>query len=385
MLTTGAHIVPASPPLTLAVAWWDQLWFRGDVDASTFAPACDGAFFYTFWSSAVAFVILMFLMFWWAWKYRRIAGVAPEASVSHNTVLELTWSIIPTILFAIMFIWGLVAYIPMKIAPADSEVIIVTAKKWAWTIQYDNGATPLKTERLADMDSPIFALAVDRPTKFIMSSQDVIHSMYLPAFRIKRDIFPNFYTGQWVQPTKISHQWNESEKSWEPSDPLHKGYYLTCAEYCGDQHSQMMGRIMVLAEPDYQRWKAEQANTEAIPLDLLGAGLYKSKGCVACHSVDGSTSTGPTWKAVWGKTHKFKDGGSAIVDENYVRESMLEPGKHIVEGFSNQMPTFQGQITDREIMAISTYMKSLSDNDADKDAAAAAAAEEMKKKTEAKP
>lgn len=385
MLTTGSQPVLGLPPLTLGVEWWDKLWFNGNVDTSTFSHLSDGAFFYTFWSSAVFFVILMYLMFWWAWKYRRIPGVAPEVSPSHNTALELTWSIVPTILFAIMFIWGLVAYIPMKIAPADSEVISVTAKKWAWSLVYDNGASPLKTERIADMDAPIFALPVNRPTKFIMSSQDVIHSMYLPAFRAKRDVFPNFYTGQWVEPTKVSHQWNESEKLWEPIDPLHKGYYLTCAEYCGDQHSQMWGRIMVLSEGDYQLWKAQQADTGSIPLDVLGATLHKSKGCVACHSVDGSTGTGPSWLGVWGATEKFKDGGSVVVDENYIRESILEPGKHVVEGFSNQMPSFQSQITDREILSLSIYIRSLSKNQADKDAAAAAAADEMKKKTEAKP
>ncbi|MBL8747351.1 MAG: cytochrome c oxidase subunit II [Phycisphaerae bacterium] len=385
MPTPGAHHGPASMPLTLALDWWDKLWFNGHVDSSTFSASSDGVFFYIFWTSTAFFVLLMALMFWWAWKYRRIPGVAPEASVSHNTILELTWSIIPTILFAIMFIWGLVAYLPMKIAPADSEVISVTAKKWAWSIVYDNGASPLQTEKLADMDGPVFALPVDRPTKFIMSSQDVIHSMYLPAFRAKRDVFPNFYTGQWVQPTKISHRWNETEKVWEPVNPLDKGYYLTCAEYCGDQHSQMMGRIMVLAEPDYQLWKSQQADTGGIPLTELGEKLHKSKGCVACHSVDGSSGTGPSWKGIWGQSRKFKDGGSAVADENYIRESMLEPGKHIVDGYSNQMPTFQGQVTDREILAVATYIKTLSDNEADKEAAKAAAAEELKQKTEAKP
>lgn len=380
MLTTGAQPLLAAAPTTLALDWWDKLWWNGHVNSSTFAPHTDGVFFYIFWTSTAFFVLLMFLMFWWAWKYRRQPGVAPEVSASHNTALELTWSIIPTILFAIMFIWGLVAYLPMKVAPADSEVISVTAKKWAWSIVYDNGASPLQTTKLADMDGPVFALPVDRPTKFVMSSQDVIHSMYLPAFRAKRDVFPNFYTGQWVQPTKISHRFNETEKTWELVDPMNPGYYLTCAEYCGDQHSQMMGLIMVLAEPDYQRWKAEQANTDSIPLNELGAKLHKSKGCVACHSVDGSTGTGPTWKGIWGTSRKFKDGGSATADENYIRESMLEPGKHIVDGFANQMPTFQGQVTDREILAVSTYIKTLSDNQADRDAAAATAAEELKKK-----
>ncbi len=376
MPTMGATPPVTQTSATLAADWWTKLWFNQNVDASTFAPNTDAVFFYIFWVSTAFFVVLMVLMFWWAWKYRRVPGVAPQVSPAHNTPLEMAWSIIPTILLGIMFFWGLVAYIPMKVAPADAEVVNVTAKKWAWSLTYDNGASPLQTEKIADMDAPIFALPVNRGTKFIMSSQDVIHSMYLPAFRIKRDVFPNFYTTQWVQPTKVSHQWNEAEKIWECILPNTKGFYVACAEYCGDQHSQMWGRVMVLSEPDYQKWKAQQADTGAIPLTELGAKLHKSKGCVACHTTDGSTGTGPSWKGIWGQTREFKEGDSALADENYIRESILEPGKHIVKGFSNQMPTFQGQITDRELMALATYIKTLSANPADAEAANAFSAEE---------
>lgn len=380
MMTAGLIPDLLAPRTLLAASWWDELWWHGHVDASTFSRPVDAVFFYIFWVSTFFFIVLMWLMFYWAWKYRRRPGVAPEVSPAHNTALELAWSIIPTILLGIMFFWGLVAYIPMKVAPADSEVINVTAKKWAWSLVYDNGASPLQTEKIADMDAPVFALPVDRPTRFIMSSQDVIHSMYMPAFRIKRDVFPNFYTTQWVQPTRVSHQWSEAEKQYLPIDPRRPGFYLTCAEYCGDQHSQMWGRIMVLSEPDYQRWKGEQANTDGIPLRELGEKLFKSKGCVACHSVDGSKGTGPTWKGIWGATHRFKDGTTAVVDENYIRESILEPAKRIVEGFANQMPTFQGQITDRELIALNTYIKWLSDNPADREAAETFSAQELEAK-----
>lgn len=370
-----------APPALLAVSWWDRLWFAGNVETGTFTRGVDHVFFYIFWVSAFFFVLLMALMFWWAWIYRRKPGVAPQPSPSHNTALELAWSIIPTILLAVMFFWGLIVYIPMKVSPADSEVINVTAKKWAWSLVYDNGASPLQTEKIADLDGPVFALPVDRPIKFVMSSQDVIHSMYMPAFRTKRDVFPNFYTTQWVQPSKITHAWNETEKQFLPVDPgWSRGFYLACTEYCGDQHSQMWGRIMVLSEPDYQRWKAAQAATDSIPLKDLGEKLHKSKGCVACHSVDGSKGTGPTWAGIWAQKHDFKDGGSAIVDENYIRESILEPAKHIVVGYANQMPTYQGQVTDRELLAISTYIRSISGKPEDKDEAQRISDEEMKAK-----
>jgi len=378
------------PGLTLGFAdWWNKLWWAGDVDASTFSNDSDNVFFFIFWVSVAFFVLLMFLMVVWAIQFRRRPGVAPEPSASHNTALELTWSIVPTILMAIMFFWGLIAYIPMKVAPANSEVINVTAKKWGWTLLYDNGATPLETEMIADMSAPIFALPVNRPTKFVMSSQDVIHSMYMPAFRIKRDVFPNFYTTQWVQPTKTTHAWNEVEQQFLPIDASKsRGFYLACTEYCGDNHSQMWGRIMVLTEPDYQRWKAAQANTDDIDLIELGKKLYNNKGCLACHSVDGAKGTGPTWKGIWGKTHNFKSGEPALVDENYIRESILEPGKRVLENFANQMPSYQGQFTDRELFAVTLYIKSLSDNPADKSAAEEASVAEMeakKAKTETEP
>jgi cytochrome c oxidase subunit 2 len=366
----GTLSAKAGGPGLLASSWWDRLWFNARVGESTFSDGVDNVFFYIFWVSVAFFILLMSLMAYWAVRYRRVPGVAPEPSPAHNTTLELAWSIIPTILMGIMFFWGLVVYIDMKVAPADAEVINVTARKWAWSLLYDNGGTPQQTEVIAGMEgAPVFALPANRPVKFIMSSQDVIHSMYMPAFRMKRDVFPNVYTNQWVQPTRVSHRWNEDEKIFEPVDPARPGSYLACAEYCGDQHSQMWGRIMVLEEPDYQRWKALQADTSGVPLTELGARLHKTKGCVACHSVDGATGTGPTWKGVWGTSRAFKDGASATADENYIRESILEPGKHIVEGYSNQMPTFQGQLTDRELIALSTYIKSLSAKAEDKAAA----------------
>ncbi|MDX2114434.1 MAG: cytochrome c oxidase subunit II [Planctomycetota bacterium] len=364
---------------------WDRLWWGGNVEASTFAEGVDHVFFYIFWVSLAFFVLLMWLMVYWAFKYRRRPGVAPQPSPSHNTALELTWSIVPTILLAVMFFWGLIAYIPMKVAPANAEVINVTARKWAWGLVYDNGASPLETEVIADAAAPIFALPVNRPIKFIMSSQDVIHSMYMPAFRIKRDVFPNFYTSQWVEATKITHRWEEQEKKFVPVNPAEsKGYYLACTEYCGDQHSQMWGRVMVLADADYALWKNQQADTSGVSLPDLGAKLYKSKGCNACHSVDGSAGTGPTWTGIWGKTHEFTDGGSALVDENYLRESILEPAKHIVRGYANQMPTFQGQLTDRELLALITYIRILSDNPQDKAAAEEFSARELEESKAAK-
>lgn len=365
-----------------AASWWDRLWWHGNTETSNFAAPSDAVFFYIFWVSAFFFVLLMVLMAYFAVKYRRIPGRPAERSASHNTALELTWSIVPTILMAVMFFWGLWVYVPMRVNPSDSEIINVTAQQWGWSWIYDNGASTLQTERIADADAPVFALPVNRPVKFIMSSKDVIHSMYLPAFRIKRDVFPNFYSTMWVEPTVVSHRWDEEIKDFVPIAPgANDGYYLACAEYCGDQHSQMWARIIVLSDVDYRRWKDMQASTDGIPLRDLGELLHKSKGCVSCHSIDGSAGTGPSWKGIWGETHQFSNGAApALVDENYVRESVLEPAAKVRQGFPNQMQSYQGQLSDRELLALITFIKSLSSNPADAEAAKAESDKEMANK-----
>lgn len=357
-----------SPALAQGGAW-DWLWFHGNTNSSNFAPGADGVFFYIFWVSAFFFALLMVLMACFVVLYRRRPGVAPQRSASHNTPLELAWSIIPSILMTVMFFWGLKEYLPMRVPPADAETITVQAQQWNWQWTYDTGAQSLMQETIADVISPVFALPADRPVKFVMTSGDVIHSMWIPAFRIKRDVFPNMYTNLWVTPTQITHAYDAATKEFRAIEPgVNDGFYLACAEYCGDQHSQMWARVMVLNEADYQAWKAAMGSTDGIPLHELGAKLYTQKGCNACHSVDGSRGTGPSWKGVWGKTEEFQDGTTAVVDENFVRESILEPAAKVLKGFPNQMVSYQGKLTDRELLAIIMYVKSLSANPADAEA-----------------
>lgn len=347
--------------LASQTSWWTKLWFR---DAgSTFAPGVDGLFYYIFLTSAAFFVLLMGLLVYWGVKYRRQPGVAPQPSPSHNTKLELAWSIIPTLLMTVMFVWGMFVFLDMRVAPSDAEEIHVTAKKWNWEWEYPNGAGSLQSERLADVDAPVFAVPLNRPVKMVMESVDVIHSFYIPEFRVKRDLFPNRYTTLWFHPVgQATHRFDAERKEAVPIDAsVSKGYFLFCAEFCGDQHSQMLARIAVMAESDYQAWKEQQASTEDIDLVDLGAILYKAAGCNACHSVDGSAGTGPTWKNVWGTTRQFTNGTSRTFDLDYMRQSILDPGSEVVAGFSNQMPQFGGRFTPRELRALGVYMQSLSD------------------------
>jgi len=321
---TNPTIIPTA---TLANAW-DNLWFRGMTGESTFANDTDAVFFFIFWVSTFFFVLLMGLMVYFAIKYRRRPGKPAEVSASHNTVLELMWSIIPTILMAIMFFWGLEVYLDTRIAPIDAEEINVTAQQWAWGIEYEGPQGPIRSQdkiMLADAEAFIYALPANRPVKFIMTSVDVIHSFYIPAFRMKRDVFPNRYSTLWVEPTSATHRY-EGEGESETLikiDEEQENFYLACTEYCGDQHSQMWGQIVVLKDPDYKKWLDKQGDTSGLTLIELAKLVRVQQGCNACHTVDGKASTGPTWKGSWGTTRKFADGGSTDMDINYIRESKI--------------------------------------------------------------
>lgn len=315
--------------------------------AATYSVENDHVLLFVFWVAVFFFVLLMALTGYWAVRYRRRPGVAQQRSPSHNLFLELLWSGVPLILCVVMFWWGFKIYMHMHVVPAKAEVINVTAKKWAWTWEYGNGGSALETVKLADKDSPVYVVPQGRPIKLLMHSQDVIHSLYIPAFRKKIDVMPNRYTTYWFEATKPGT------------------YYLYCAEYCGDQHSQMMAQVQVKPEAEYQAWLAELVNTDRFSLLELGKKLHITKGCVACHSLDGTVGTGPSWQGIYMKTHEFTDGTSATADENYLRESILVPGAKVVKGYANQMPTYQGQLKDREMAALITFIKSLSEKGKD--------------------
>lgn len=352
-------------PVLAQASWWDRLWFRDT--ASSFAGSTDAVYYYIFWISTAFFVVLMFLMVYWGIKYRRRPGRPALVSPAHNTPLEITWTVIPTIFFAIMFVWGLYAYLPKVIAPSNAEIINVTAKQWNWSLTYANGAQSLQNERMSDVDAAVFALPRGRPVKFVMSSDDVIHSFYIPEFRIKRDVLPNRFTTAWVQAEVATHKWDAVAEKAVPIDPAQPGFHLFCTEYCGDQHSQMANRIAVMEDADYQAWLAKQLDTSGIDLKSLGKALYTAKGCVACHRVDGVDASGPTWKGIWGQDRPPVGGKTPIsptVDFNYIRQSVLEPAAYVKAGWQNNMPSYQGQLNSREILALATFIMSLTDESA---------------------
>jgi cytochrome c oxidase subunit 2 len=370
-------------------SWWDRLWFREA--ASSFAPSSDAIYYFIFGVSALFFVLLIALMLIWGINYRRSqVGEVAAVSSSHNTALELSWSITPAILFAIMFFWGFHAYMTKLIAPVDSLEVYVTARQWGWGFTYPDG---LGTTQNADGEwetidgrrqrelglaggkaAPIIAVPQGKPVKMIMTSQDVIHSFYVPAFRVKRDIFPNRYTTLWFEATsQPTHTWNEDDRAFQQIQGQPPGFYLFCAEYCGDQHSQMNARVYVLNDADYQKWRAAEADTSGVPLLELGKTLYTAEGCSSCHSVDGSPGTGPSWLGIWGSRDHIpgwqppagSDAEPGVVGEDYIRQSILEPDAYYTPGYPPQMVSYQGQLSERELLALTLYIKSLSEDPAD--------------------
>lgn len=317
------------------------------VDASSYASKVDWVFYFILSISAFFFVLIAVVMFLFVLRYYRRPGHEPQPSAHHSMKLELTWTIIPLIIVVIIFVVGFKGYMDMATPPANTYDITVIAQKWSWAFQYPNGYVD------ANLHVP-----VDRPIRLTLMSRDVIHSFFVPAFRIKKDAVPGRYNQTWFMATEI----NDTE-----------GYDLLCAEYCGTSHSKMIGKVYVHDPTSFANWLESAANWEGRMTPVQrGADLYKSRGCTQCHSVDGTNGIGPTFKNAWDEiaegTVTFADGttlgslfGPDYGPEAYVRESIYDPAKRVVAGYTPAMPSYQGQIKENDIPAIVAWLKSLSD------------------------
>ena len=309
-------------------------WFAES--ASAFAPTVDRVFYVIFWVSAVFFLIIVAAMVYLCIKYRRRPGVAPEPSPSHNTPLELFWSIIPSILLVWFFYEGAIGYFDMRIPPNDAEEIHVVAKKWNWLFIYPNGDT-----------SGELHLVIDRPVKLIMESEDILHSLFVSAFRQKMDVVPGRYTYLYLQPTK-------------------RGVFrLSCTEYCGDNHSEMVTWVHVHISEEERREQTKWDPLAKKPWET-GERLYNIH-CSGCHNIDGRRNVGPPLNDIWGKEETvFNAAGqrtTIVVDENYVRESIYDPDVWIVEGFESpsKMQSFRGRLSDEDIRYLIAFLKYMKD------------------------
>jgi len=282
------------------------------------------------WISLIACMILIGGMIYFVVKYRRKTETDKTPYISHNTFLEFLWSFIPLVIFLGAFGWGWAVYHHMRAMPEDALEVHVFGQQWSWSFAYKSGKT-------SDGE---FWVPVNTPVKLLMTSKDVIHSFYIPSMRIKQDVVPGRYSALWFNAEKTGD------------------YQIFCAEYCGTSHSGMAAKMHVVSMEDYEKWIQE--NDEGLTMAQRGEKLYSGKGCVACHSTDGSTRVGPSWRGLYGRTEEMDDGQKIVADDNYIRESILNPNAKIVKGFKGGlMPVFQGQLSELQLASLVEYIKSL--------------------------
>jgi cytochrome c oxidase subunit II len=300
--------------------------------ASNFAPHVDALYAYlviisAFFSIAIAIVIVAF-----AFNYKRKSDseipVPIDEHGAGNMLLEITWSVIPLLLSLVMFGWGALIFFDESRPPADAMDIWVVGKQWMWKIQHLEGAREINE----------LHIPVNRNIRLTLTSEDVIHDFFVPAFRTKTDVVPGKYTTEWFRPTKVGQ------------------YHLFCAEYCGTKHSGMVGTIYVMNPNDYDAWL--NAGGTAEPMSDKGEELFQQLGCVNCHTNDG-TGRAPKLAGLYGTTVELKGGGTAVADAAYIRESIVNPVTKVVNGYEGIMPTFQGLVTEDQIQQLIEYLKSI--------------------------
>lgn len=295
--------------------------------ASTAAGNVDALYIFLIIVSGMMTLLVFTAIVIFAARYRHRRGVLAE-QIEGSIPLEITWSIIPLGVFMVIFVWGAVVYFHSRTPPRDSTDVYVVAKQWMWKLQHAEGQREINS----------LHIPVGRDVRLIMTSQDVIHSFFVPAFRMKQDVLPGRYTTAWFHATKAGT------------------YHLFCAEYCGTQHSGMIGDIVVMEPAQYEAWMSG-GNTG--PLSASGERIFAELGCATCHRSD-TQGRGPSLQGVFGKPVQLQDGRIVTADENYIRESILDPGAKIVNGFKPVMPTFQGLVSEEQVNALVAYVKSLS-------------------------
>jgi cytochrome c oxidase subunit 2 len=294
--------------------------------ASTIAGHVDALYIFLLIVTGMMTLLIFVCLIYFAARYRNRPGVLAE-QIEGSTPLEITWSVIPFCIFMVIFAWGASVYFKERTPPKDATEVYVVAKQWMWKLEHAEGQREIN-----ELHVP-----VGRDVKMIMTSQDVIHSFFVPAFRIKQDVLPGRYTIAWFRATKPGT------------------YHLFCAEYCGTQHSGMVGSIVVMQPAQYETWMNGGSTG---PLSATGEKVFADLGCNTCHRSD-SQGRGPNLQGVFGKPVQLEDGRSVTADENYLRECILDPGAKRVKGFQPIMPTFQGLVSEEQVNALVAYIKSL--------------------------
>ncbi|HEV8396394.1 MAG TPA: cytochrome c oxidase subunit II [Vicinamibacterales bacterium] len=295
--------------------------------ASTFAADVDKLYFLvlgvtSFFAIAVVIFVAIFAI-----KYQDHSGTQVGAPIHGSIPLELAWSFIPFVISIGIFAYATVVYFEIVRPPAETLQIYSTGKRWMWRFQHINGRAEINELHVPK----------GRPVKITFTSEDVLHDIYIPAFRVKADAIPGRYSEIWFEPSQIGD------------------FHLFCAEYCGTKHSGMIGRVVVMEPRDYQAWLS---GSDGQPLAARGQQLFQQLACVTCHLNDG-TGRGPSLAGVYGSKVELANGSGVVADEGYIRESILTPQMKLVSGFQPVMPTFQGLVNEEGVMSLIEYIKSL--------------------------
>jgi len=296
--------------------------------ASTMAGRVDALYFFLL---AVAFffsALIAGLIVYYAVKYRRRSPDSVGSAIHGGLALEITWTVVPFLITMVIFVWGASVYFAMAHAPAETLNVYVVGKQWMWKFQHLDGQREIN-----ELHVP-----VGRAVKLIATSEDVIHDVFIPEFRIKADVMPGRYVSIWFEATKPGR------------------YHLRCAEYCGTRHSGMIGEIVVMDPNDYQAWLSGGAPEGS--LASAGEKLFADLACNTCHRPD-AQGRGPVLQGLFGKTVTLQSGETAVVDEAYIRESILLPSAKIAAGYQPIMPTFQGLVSEEQLLELIEYVKSL--------------------------
>jgi len=295
--------------------------------ASTLASQVDALYFFLLAICGSLSLLVAALIIYFAIKYRMRTGAERGAAIAGSLRLEMFWTLAPLAIAMVMFGWGARTYVTGHQAPDDAMEIYIVGKQWMWKIQHPEGR-----QEINELHVPL-----GRNVKLTMISQDVIHSFFIPAFRVKQDVLPGRYTMEWFQATKLGE------------------YHLFCSQYCGTDHSRMIGRVIVMEPAKYAEWLTGRVPDETAA--DAGLRLFHKYRCDTCHGV-----RAPSLAGVYGSRVKLQDGRTVLADDDYIRESILDPNAKVVAGFPSIMPTFRGQLTEDELVQLIEYIKSLRTN-----------------------
>jgi cytochrome c oxidase subunit 2 len=292
------------------------------------APRVDALYFFLVGLTVFFSLLIAGLIVYYAVKFRRRSPDAIGARIEGGMVLEITWSVIPFVVVMGIFAWGASVFFAMSRPPDDTLNVYVVGKQWMWKFQHLSGQREIN-----ELHVP-----VGRAVKLIMTSEDVIHDVFVPGFRVKADVIPGRYTNIWFEPTKPGR------------------YHLFCAEYCGTKHSGMIGQVVVMEPDEFQSWLSGGEAEGSLASE--GARLFADLACNTCHRPE-VQGRGPMLNGLFGKTVQLEGGGSAVADEAYIRESIVNPGARITANFQPIMPTYQGLVSEDGLLQLIEFVKAL--------------------------